>query len=371
MKLITLWLNIRRLEQRTNEEKIPSVVKAALTLGQLGDARAVEPLIRARTDGGSYDEVYEAVTMALGQLRDKRATAAVLRGLRSTHRCRIIAIQALGQIGDLESVPLLVECLDEPNLGGVEDAIQALSRFPAAQALPLLLPYLEDKRGNIYEGIAQVLGNLGDRRAVEPLCASLRNNFLSKWHLPLAANTALGRLGDKRAVPFLIAQLADPGTNTRMTAAKALASLGETTWQECIKGDDGDIDRLCATGDQRVISAVIRTLGSPDAKMRQQCAQRVAGLGEPQWQQWVKGESDDWIRLGRSGEPRALEPLIEALHESHLHSDVVAEAARGLAELGDPAAIPLLNRKVETKWLSDDAHRAVVNALAVVGHAKP
>jgi hypothetical protein len=35
-------------------------------------------------------------------------------------------------------------------------------------------------------------------------------------------------------------------------------------------------------------------------------------LGQPKWVQWIKGESEDFSRLGGSGDPEAVEPLLSA-----------------------------------------------------------
>lgn len=71
---------------------------------------------------------------------------------------------------------------------------------------------------------AQMLGKLGDKRAVDPLIDALQARG---YQTPLYAAEALGRIGDKRAIEPLMA-VADSHDNarTRQTAQDALTRLG-------------------------------------------------------------------------------------------------------------------------------------------------
>jgi hypothetical protein len=73
-------------------------------------------------------------------------------------------------------------------------------------------------------------------------------------------------------------------------------------------------------------------------------------LGEPKWSQWVKGDRQDFTRLGHSGESRAVDLLIAASEEN----DIRIEVSQAIAESNAPRFIePLI------KMLSSDsfAHR--------------
>jgi HEAT repeat protein len=106
---------------------------AAWSLGELKDARAVEPLI----------------AMLLGDKDDG---------------VRIFAAFGLGKIGDARAVPALIAALDETD-------------------------------DNVLYAVAQALGKIGDDRAVEPLIAALKTLGNGRSLFRDAAVWALEQLG--------------------------------------------------------------------------------------------------------------------------------------------------------------------------------
>jgi HEAT repeat protein len=89
--------------------------RAALMLGRLGDARAVEPLIRALTAPGFQTPVYAA--QALGQLGDLRAVEPLMMlAANGRDKTRDAALESLRQLGcDPEQMPGTLEPQPEPN----------------------------------------------------------------------------------------------------------------------------------------------------------------------------------------------------------------------------------------------------------------
>ena len=75
---------------------------------------------------------------------------------------------------------------------------------------------------------AKRLGDSGDRRAVEPLLAVVRN-VDGYFHsgVRAAAAEALARLGDRSAVDALIGAIGDPMAEASAEAVRALATLGD------------------------------------------------------------------------------------------------------------------------------------------------
>ena len=66
------------------------------------------------------------------------------------------------------------------------------------------------------------LANLGDRRALQPLIALLKDK--DAW-VRYSAAKALGELGDRRAIGPLESLLDDEDVNVRRAATEALAGL--------------------------------------------------------------------------------------------------------------------------------------------------
>jgi len=109
---------------------------SAEVLGEIGDKRAVEPLIQALKDVKA--DVRKSAAEALGKLRDRRATEPLIQALKDVKRdVRGSATEALAKIGE-----------------------------PAVEPL---ISALRDKDTNVQKGSAETLGEIGDKRAVEPL----------------------------------------------------------------------------------------------------------------------------------------------------------------------------------------------------------
>jgi len=89
-----------------------SIDDIAMALGLIGDVRAVEPLIPLLKDGNSY--LRQAVIVALGQIGDARAVTSLIPLLQDTnHNVRIDVVVALGQIGDAQAVEPLIPLLKD------------------------------------------------------------------------------------------------------------------------------------------------------------------------------------------------------------------------------------------------------------------
>jgi FOG: HEAT repeat len=178
---------------------------AAAALGQIGDARAVEPLIAT--------------------LKDPDCTH-----LGDTINVRLAAVAALGQIGDTRAVEPLIATLQD--WGMVVQQTAAARLFGDPRVANPLIATLEDAWRGVRQAAAAALGQIGDARAVEPLIATLQD---TDWirvgatiNVRQAAAAALGQIGDARAVEPLIAALKDEETSVRQSATEALGRLG---WQ--------------------------------------------------------------------------------------------------------------------------------------------
>lgn len=89
-----------------------------------------------------------------------------------------------------------------------------------------LIKALRYKRdGRVRSSAAEALGEIGDARAVQPLCAALRDKDVD---VRRAAAWALTKIGDVRAVESLRAALKDKESRVRQAAAEALKKLGVT-----------------------------------------------------------------------------------------------------------------------------------------------
>lgn len=282
--------------------RVPRVrASAASALGEVGDARALEPLLSALADRDA--SVWTAAHSALGNLSERPGTLQVdtlARALQDEHsRVWIDAVHLLGKIPEAPgAVEALTGALSAPPALLRQIAAQELAPIRDPRAVEQLLALLSDENMDVRVAALEALGRTGDTRAVEPLLESLgqaesreevRGGIRKLGHYVMGA---LGRIGDPRAVDPLLIALGDADPDWRYHAVKALGEIG----------------------DPRATDGLAEVLASEDRT------------------RWAAAEA-----LGRIGGPRAVELLVKALGDEL--DDVRWCAADGLAEIGDHSAI--------------------------------
>ena len=169
------------------KDRVPDVSSmAAKKLGDIGDARAIGPLLGAL--GDTQAQLYEAAANALSaidpawrELPEARALIAnCVSKLKNSDVQREIAARLLGRLGDRSTEGVLIEALRDPLLGVRETAAEALGelRTPAAveplnhivnEKADQLRIYVSDDNVNLLWAVAKALGKIGDRRSIGPL----------------------------------------------------------------------------------------------------------------------------------------------------------------------------------------------------------
>lgn len=188
--------------------------EAVVTLGEMGDERCVEPLVRALQDGDW--QVREAAVEAIG-LVGSPAVDAVLKLLRSWDH-RKYAIRALGKIKDERVLDPLVAQLRNDEF--YEDATEALVEL-GGPAVPRLVEALSDKDENIRKQAVIALGRIRDSSAIDPLVEKLNDK---DWYTRLTAAAALEKIGDERGREAIKPLLKDPDPVVRMRVERILAA---------------------------------------------------------------------------------------------------------------------------------------------------
>ena len=147
---------------------------AAMALGHIGDARAVEALIEALEYENEY--VRDVAALALGEIGDAKAVEALIVALKGeTASVRENAAKALGQIGDARAVEALVEVLkgEEVSVSVRRNAAEALGLIGDSKAIKALVNVLEGGHEDVGGAAAEALGRIGDSKAIEALIVAL------------------------------------------------------------------------------------------------------------------------------------------------------------------------------------------------------
>lgn len=293
---------------------------AAWYLREVGDARAIEPLIVALSD--------------------------------SDRRVRSSAARSLGQFGDACAIEPLIAALTDSDWDVRENAARALGQIGDARAVDPLLARLKDGNDYARKEAADALGQIGDARAVEPLLARLKDGDDGERR---DAADALGQIGDARALDPLLAALRDRDCLVQCAAADALARFGTTAFDPLIatlKAPEGRgyaARALGEMGDTRAVEPLVAVL-----KDTAFAADALEKLG---WQPtndengayyWVAKRA--WDKCVEIGKP-AVKPLIEQL--GHPDLSKARDAAVALDKIGwrpGPDANGAAYREAKQRW---------------------
>ncbi len=347
---------------------------AVKALAEIGDFRALEPLITALQDK-DY-RVSAAAATALSQIGSPAVEPLIAALKGNDYRVRKAAAIALGQIGS-PAVESLITALQDKNyhvrkaaattldnLGWQPDqdengALYWIAKEKWDRCIQIGSPAVEPlitalKDGNPNAAIA--LGQIGAVQAVEPLITALKDG---NSDVRQAAATALGHIGDVQAVEPLITALNDDNSYVCAAAATALDNLG---WQPD-QDENGALywiakeewDRCIQIGSPAV-EPLIAAMEDGNSDVREAAAIALGQIGSPAVEPLIATLEDGnpdvreaaAITLGQIGDVRAIEPLIliTALKGWPLHSirDLEAHeaAAAALVRIGSPAVEPLI-----------------------------
>ena len=342
---------VDRLIEQLGSDEIETRRAAAIALGRIGDARAVEPLV-ARLDEDDR-ELLVVAAGALARLGDPRAFESLLR-----------------QIGDQD-------------LGVRQAAIGALNSIGHPEMSVRMRTLLEDGDPRVRESAVKITGYFGYASCADALLDRCRDTDEA---VRAAALEHIAYLDDERGVPLLIAALANETPRARAAAAQALAHTGDPAVLEALRRAIGDpdpwvryfsvtslgrladraslprLERIAAEdGAQQVRIAAVGSIGEIGVARDSVAVQMLAAFSE---------SSDDELAiaavraLGSVQTPEAFEVLRRAL--SATHAGRRAAAAEAIARRGEAPAIELLRW---TAAADGDAEvvRAAIGGLTRIG----
>lgn len=193
--------------------------EAVITLGEMGDERCVEPLVRSLRDGDW--QVREVAIEALGMVGSP-AVELLIKQLRDWD-IRKYAIKALGKIRDERVLEPLIAQLRSDEFK--EDATDALVEL-GQPAMETLVKALKDKDENVRKQAVIALGRIQDPAAVDALIEMLQDR---DWFTRLTAAAALEKIGDERGRDAIKPLLRDPDLVVKMRVERILAAWKKKT----------------------------------------------------------------------------------------------------------------------------------------------
>jgi len=335
---------------------------AALTLGRIGDERAVIPLIDILS--GKSDLYRQAAAFVLGGLGDPSAIQPLIEVLRSDNpELSWYATEALLKIGGPAVPPLIGVLKDKDPYMRVKANLMLLNLGSQATGalvgalitkdktiresaehlllwigLPVVTPLINVLNAEVFElseSAKKVLLKIGSR-AVNVLTMALENQ---PDPVRISVVRLLGDIGDYPAINSLVAALDD-----ERISQEAIIALGKLNWQPMHWIDrihyqiaKNETDVLLTQWD-RTYSILKHQLTSGDKESIEYAVYALIVLkGEtmiPKLMQMLKGQKEELVALGY------VKPLIASFRKES--PTLRAAASRALVEIGVPAVQPLI-----------------------------
>ncbi len=245
---------------------------AAEALGKLGYQKAADKLLELLNDQDLLER--KAAVRSLGQIKEHRAIGQLTEMVKKDEDMKLTAIVALGRIGDPGAVEIISETLTDSRLR--EYSIEALGNIGDRKAIEALVTVIKPEYdwypGRHWSSATAILIAKGEK-AVETLTKALEDN--PKDNIKIAAIQILSEIRDKRAVEPIAAALKDKSDDVREYAAKGLGIMRY----------------------KQAVQPLIEALGDKDNKVRNNaynalCA--ITGMGhalsssQAKWKQWYE-----------------------------------------------------------------------------------
>lgn len=342
---------------RALEDPDPQVSSsAAYHLGDLRDVSALEPLVRYLRARHDAEYAHAGAAVSLGLLGDPRAVPALVEALADDRAAvRGWAAQALGRLEQPAAVEALLRALEDGHAEVRAQASWALGRLGDRRAVGPLLARLAEPEPRVRALAAAALGALGDPLAAEGLvlaCAPAQ-----KEEVRTQATLALGLVGrgSRTAAAHLLELLDDPVLSVRRAAAQALRGVEVPGLIPALRArmrpESALVqDRTCWLD----LLAARALLG--DHACHEALRRLLTREGE------VATEAG--LRLARLGDARGLAACIEASQSPRLDRRLQAVAALGA--LGDPRGMAALRARARDRHpeVQEAARRVILQLEA-------
>jgi HEAT repeat protein len=358
---------------------------ASEALGQIADAAGTAALVR--TLGDSDGDVRLGAVIALGAIgaRGDRSVVVPLISRVTDDKSEVkrAAIDALKAVGDRRAVVAVVGAFADGNLEVRKAAVVAAGKLGDPAAIPALLRTLSDGPPELRGLAMAALGDLGAAEATDELIAALRRGgdgaATAAYALGQIANRGEGGAAE-RAVRALVGALALPAT--RIAAEEALRRAGPAAVPALVAHVDGQLpgDPAAAVGllgqlaDARATDALIAELDRKRLGLAP-IITALARTGDPRALVPILGlleHDDDQLRLAAmtalgpliERDDRAIDLLIDRLGDPR--EDIQILACGYLARLGARAAAPAIAALAVTPR-PPSLRRAALAALGALG----
>ena len=258
---------------------------------------------------------------SLGQIGNEKAIAPLISVLQnqSQHlRVRRSTIYALEKIGTDQIFTPLILALKDPIPYIRIDAASALSRIAGDWAIKDLVASLSDKKFQVRQNSCQALEKIGGIKVEEELLNTLRNFTITPLHRRTIFSL-LPKVGDQKSFDTLISLLTYPSKKIRSEAAREIGLFAR---------DRKDIDYI-----NKAVEPLINALDDSQADVRNSVSRALGHIA-------IHSEC---IEANQSAIVSALEVAVQSRNHGVCHSAIDA-----LAKIPRQNAFDYLIRRLET-----------------------
>jgi HEAT repeat protein len=316
---------------------------SAFVLGELRDARAVEPLIPLLKDETAM--VRYRVAEALAKIKDRRAVVPLLYAMwAGDWELESAAAHALREIG-FENIGMACSLLNYRDIEP-EVAIAFVLRGEKCPELIEPMVYIvEQDTLDLGPRAVEILAEIDDPSVIYHLIVIAEESY--ETEIKSAANAAIERVKDKD-VYALAAALQHPNGAVRYRAQEIIKAAGDVDMGPIIyllSAEDPDVqtratDILMNKKDPRALRPLIANLMSENDEVRFDASMVLAELGEPAVEPLIGLLKDKnpitriyaVNTLGLIKDRRAVRPLVRLLKDKD--NDIRQEAVDALREIG-------------------------------------
>ena len=251
--------DIQGLEDVLKSPKYDIVIRrhAVIALGETGDEEAIPPLIEAIQHEDIRVRMAAPPSLANLGLPALEPMINALKEIEDGKCVERMAKSAFREMGK-PAIDRLIQCLKDHDHILQKNAAQALGIISDKTAVRALIDALKTENAEVRTAAAYALADLNDAGAVEPLIFALKDDT---EEVRSAAITVLGNIGDRRAVEALIIALNDD--EDFMTDFEAVGSLGKI-------------------GDKRAVEPLIEKLKEADGLTKIAVARALIDIGDEQ-----------------------------------------------------------------------------------------
>lgn len=182
-------------------------------LGQIGDVKAVEPLLKTLESKDRW--IRRGVARSLEKMDDKRLVQPLMRHMLEENELdaevRRSCARALARMQPVEAIEALAQALEDSSLGVRLEAGYALGRI-GEPAIDTLVKARYDADSRVRDSAVAALGNIGGERVRNELINVIRDEN-EESTVKLTTIQALYKIGDQESIAELkrIARTGDPG----------------------------------------------------------------------------------------------------------------------------------------------------------------